>query len=207
MWGIRFEYHHLIACPLRVCLFPFASVFPSNTTTSSLQLPTFNEISPQHSTIRKTKPPITMSDSESTDERTFIEPLQLKHDGEPFTYKWELEYKGHSYDNRNVANWLPLKEPLRTKAGKIAARQPQPPPKQPHMWWKAQCVFRGLGSKGTMVELQNKLRGHENDGMVVQLRELEKTTRRSIRGRIYWRGGNMMRRQDASWMSSGRVVS
>lgn len=41
------------------------------------------------------------------------------------------------------------------------------------MWWKAQCAFRGQSTKGKMVELQDTLRGHEEDAMIKELRELE----------------------------------
>ncbi len=74
---------------------------------------------------------------------------------------------------RSVAEYLPNTALALTKARRIAARQLPKPLKQAHTWWKAQCVFRGLPPKGTIVQLQERLRGHEKapiskDFMVIQ---------------------------------------
>ncbi|KAG4438444.1 hypothetical protein IFR05_006054 [Cadophora sp. M221] len=74
---------------------------------------------------------------------------------------YQLEFQDHPYA-RNVAQYIPLLEPFRTTRGTIAARQPRHDSK-PRSWWQSQCVFRGLSSDGNIEEMQNALRGHEED--------------------------------------------
>ncbi|KUJ09437.1 uncharacterized protein LY89DRAFT_741148 [Mollisia scopiformis] len=107
-----------------------------------------------------------------------ISSTDVKHPDGMLAYtSWgELEFKGHSYD-KGVADYLPLLEPLKTKCGAIAKHQPKKPRGQPAMWWKAQCIFRGLNAKGSIADLQNTLRGHEDDRVcdaIVRLSEKAK---------------------------------
>ena len=81
-----------------------------------------------------------------------------------------LEHNGHKFDN-GVKGYLPLLEPKKTKAGKIAVHQPHIQ-KQPSQYWKAQCLFRNLNQSGTIPVLQNRLR-ESNSGMDGKLREIE----------------------------------
>jgi hypothetical protein len=62
----------------------------------------------------------------------------------------------------NIEPYLP-RDPVLTKRGQIAKNQPPKPQKQAHTWWKAQCIFRGLSPKGTIAQLQDRLKGHERD--------------------------------------------
>ncbi|KAE8454619.1 hypothetical protein EG329_000242 [Mollisiaceae sp. DMI_Dod_QoI] len=101
--------------------------------------------------------------SEYTSERV-LRSIEIKTSAGVFTYNaWDkFECFGHSY-TKGVADFIPLLEPLKTKAGLIAKRQPPKPRTQLATWWQAQCIFRGLDSKGTVPQLQQALRGHEVD--------------------------------------------
>jgi hypothetical protein len=107
-----------------------------------------------------------------------IDRVNITHQLGEFTYhSWgNFEFKGHTYD-RHVADYLPPIEPLKTKRGAIAKRQPEKPQSKPAMWWKAQCVFRGLHSKGPLADYQNTLRGHENDPISHEILQLQKAAR------------------------------
>jgi hypothetical protein len=73
-----------------------------------------------------------------------------------------LEFNAHLF-SQHVEQYLPPTGPVLTKRGQIAKRQPPKPKAQPYTWWKAQCSFRSSNPKGTVAELQARLRGHEKD--------------------------------------------
>ncbi|MCJ1301049.1 hypothetical protein MMC08_003848 [Hypocenomyce scalaris] len=101
-----------------------------------------------------------------------ISPLQVTWKSATFTCSGDgLLKDGHKYDTQVEKNF-PLLEPARTKAGKIAARQPQIQ-KQPAAYWKAQCAFRNLTQSGRISDLQERLR-HADAAMNEELAKLEK---------------------------------
>lgn len=116
------------------------------------------------------------------EEKHEIDKVSIKHPLGQFTYRsWgSLELSGHNYDRR-VAEYMPLLEPLKTKRGAIAKRQPKKPRGQPALWWKAQCAFRGLQSKGPLEEYQNALRGHENDPICDEVIKVEKAAKEKFK--------------------------
>lgn len=83
--------------------------------------------------------------------------------------------------------YLPLKEPIRTKAGKIAKRQPEIRVMS-RSYWQAQCSFRGLPTSGSVEELQRRIhardRAHdvqvqrEQNGLWRTIHHLEEQERR-----------------------------
>ncbi|KAL5324847.1 hypothetical protein ACEPPN_005966 [Leptodophora sp. 'Broadleaf-Isolate-01'] len=90
---------------------------------------------------------------------------------------YQLEFQDHPYA-KNVAQYIPLlePEPPRANNGTIAARQPRHDSK-PRSWWQSQCAFRGLPSDGNIEEMQNALRGHEEDcisGDILDLLDMAK---------------------------------
>lgn len=84
---------------------------------------------------------------------------------------------GEHFDLR-VDDYLPAAEPLRTKAGKIAKRQPKLQRKTLN-WWKAQCSLRGLKTTGQVEELQARLRSRDKAQDVV-IEQRERATQRKI---------------------------
>ncbi|MCJ1418160.1 hypothetical protein MMC32_004505 [Xylographa parallela] len=100
-----------------------------------------------------------------------IPALEHRMDGKLFTCLGNgLQKDGHPFDE-HVKSYLPLLEPVLTKAGKVKVHQPQIR-KQPKSYWMAQCVFRSLPQTGTVVELQQQLRSSDT-GMNTGLKELE----------------------------------
>ncbi|MCJ1388472.1 hypothetical protein MMC18_001319 [Xylographa bjoerkii] len=100
-----------------------------------------------------------------------IPALEHKIRGKLFTCMGDgLQKNGYTYDDQ-VERYLPLLEPLLTKAGKVKVHQPQVR-KQPQSYWKAQCVFRNLPQTGTIANLQGQLR-FSDAGMDPELEELE----------------------------------
>jgi hypothetical protein len=86
--------------------------------------------------------------------------LEIKLGPQTFTCSGEgLVNKGHAFCS-DIEGFLPLLEPKRTKAGKIAVRQPQIASK-PKDWWSAQCAFRGLKPSGKIADLQGRLRSSD----------------------------------------------
>ncbi|KAI9765776.1 MAG: hypothetical protein M1839_005389 [Geoglossum umbratile] len=81
-----------------------------------------------------------------------------------------LIWDGYKFDP-DIKNSLPLLEPVRTKKGTIAIRQPHIP-KRPAPWWRAQCKFRGLSQQGRIEVLQERIRATDN-GMVGELATAE----------------------------------
>ncbi|KAH8898202.1 hypothetical protein GQ53DRAFT_802610 [Thozetella sp. PMI_491] len=90
----------------------------------------------------------------------------VKYDG------YNLCINGHFHDD-SITAYLPVTTPALTKTGRIAARQPPKPQKQPHTWWKAQYIFRGLPPKGTIAQLQERLRAHANTPISKDIRAIE----------------------------------
>ncbi|KAK7967968.1 uncharacterized protein PG986_002245 [Apiospora aurea] len=102
---------------------------------------------------------------------SIIGSIPIDHPIGKFAYdRWGLSIFDHTYDS-HVATYLP--RPALTKTGRIAKKQPKKPQKQPYAYWKAQCAFRGLSPKGTIVQLQERLEGHENDPMLEEFNALE----------------------------------
>jgi hypothetical protein len=95
---------------------------------------------------------------------------------------YSLHINGHQYCDY-VARYLPHTTPKLTKAGRIAARQPAPPEKQPLTWWKAQCIFRGLPSKGTIAKLQEQLRGHAADPVLNVFHDLKERAKKEFKAK------------------------
>lgn len=82
-----------------------------------------------------------------------------------------LSKDGHKFDPQ-FQEYLPLLEPLRTKAGKIAVRQPDMQ-KKPTAYWKAQCAFRGSTQSGKIADIQQRLRDVDA-AMIPELAKIEK---------------------------------
>ncbi|MCJ1353215.1 MAG: hypothetical protein MMC33_003200 [Icmadophila ericetorum] len=74
------------------------------------------------------------------------------------------------FDN-GVTNYIPLLEPKKTKAGKIAVHQPHIE-KKSSQYWKAQCLFRNLNQSDTIPVLQSRLR-ESRASMDEKLQEVE----------------------------------
>ncbi|KAG4419598.1 hypothetical protein IFR04_007300 [Cadophora malorum] len=121
------------------------------------------------------------SESESDDNSDPpVRQILVKGDAGVFSFDgYHLEFQDHRYA-RNVAQYIPLLEPLRTKKGNLAARQPRHDSK-PQGWWESQCVFRGLSSNGTIEDLQNVLRGHEEDPIADDILNLQERARRKFK--------------------------
>lgn len=84
--------------------------------------------------------------------------------------KRKLQRYGHSFDI-GVNSKLP--QPLlKTKAGKIAKRQPGYD-KRPKAYYQAQCSFRGLQTSGSIEELQQALQGRDGAKELAIREELE----------------------------------
>ncbi|KAH0537052.1 hypothetical protein FGG08_006122 [Glutinoglossum americanum] len=99
--------------------------------------------------------------------------------GKAYTCSGEgLIWDGHKFDP-NIKGYLPLLEPVRTKKGTIAIRQPRIPEKLA-AWWKAQCKFRGLSQQGTIRVLQERIRAADN-GMAEELAVAEKELNEEFR--------------------------
>ncbi len=81
----------------------------------------------------------------------------------------------HFYEN--IELYLP-RDPVLTKRGQVAKNQPPKPQKQAHTWWKAQCIFRGLSPKGTIAQLQDRLKGHARDSIAKVILELEEKAKK-----------------------------
>ncbi|MCJ1397780.1 hypothetical protein MMC11_000976 [Xylographa trunciseda] len=108
-----------------------------------------------------------------------IPALEHKLYGNLFTCLGDgLRKDGHTFDD-HVERYLPLLEPVLTKAGKVRVHQPQIR-KQPLSYWKAQCVFRKMPQTGTVASLQERLR-FSDAGLDSGLEELEKTLNREFR--------------------------
>lgn len=111
-----------------------------------------------------------MSDSEY-EEANIVHSVDAKHKTGNYKFNGStLEFGGHNFE-QNLGSYLP-QPPILTKRGQVAKRQPPPPPKKLVTWWKAQCLFRGLEGKGSIAELQDRLKGHENDGIIKDLQDL-----------------------------------
>ncbi|KAH7390383.1 hypothetical protein BKA64DRAFT_645300 [Cadophora sp. MPI-SDFR-AT-0126] len=121
------------------------------------------------------------SESESDDNSDPpVRQIYVKGDAGVFSFDGhQLEFQDHRYAS-NVAQYIPLLEPLRIKKGNIAARQPRHDSKS-HGWWECQCVFRGLRSDGTIEDLQNALRGHEEDPITDDVLHLQERARRKFK--------------------------
>jgi hypothetical protein len=102
-----------------------------------------------------------------------ISPLRYSSttDGKTYTCLGDgLIWDGYKFDP-DIESSLPLLEPVRTKKGTIAARQPHIP-KRPAPWWRAQCKFRGLSQQGRIEVLQERIRATDN-GMIKELATAE----------------------------------
>ena len=87
-----------------------------------------------------------------------IPPLEVEFGSQIFTCAGNgLLKDGHGYAN-DLGLYLPRTEPVRTRWGKIAKRQPTPI-KKPLAFWKAQCAFRNLEQTGSIKVLQSRLAG------------------------------------------------
>ena len=87
-----------------------------------------------------------------------IPPLEVKFGRQIFACAGNgLLKDGYGYEN-DLQPYLPRKEPVLTKAGKIAKRQPVPQTK-PLAFWKAQCAFRNFVQTGSSKVLQGRLAG------------------------------------------------
>lgn len=129
-----------------------------------------------------------------------IPAIKVTHNKINFEYDGLLEYHGHCYDE-NMERFIP--RVTLTKTGKVAKKQIQVP-KQLVGWWRAQCVFRGLTSTGTIQELQDHLKVNPGAPMLQDLKNLEATARRSIARRERPRGKRRMPRKKRRRKSSCR---
>jgi len=113
-----------------------------------------------------------MSEYESLFEESpvHIPDLETKHNGHTFTYSNGYHLTVHKHwCSEDVEEYLP--RITRTPTGRVSKRQVTVP-KQPVLWWRAQCIFRGLESKGTIEELQTRLKARLNAPMTQELRDL-----------------------------------
>lgn len=121
------------------------------------------------------------SESESDDADNFaIGEVQVEGEGGTFVYDgWELRFRGHGYARR-IAPFIPRGPSERAEDSK-QSRQQLHYTTQPQEWWEAQCVFRGLNSDGTVEELQDTLRGHEEDAMAKDVLDVLGQAKRKFR--------------------------
>lgn len=112
-------------------------------------------------------------------EPVVIPPLQATWKSASYTCTGDgLLKHGHKYDP-HYERYLPLLEPLRTKAGKIAVRQPNIS-KKPAAYWKAQCAFRNLIQSGSIADIQGRLRVADAS-LIPELAKIEKDLNREFR--------------------------
>lgn len=90
-----------------------------------------------------------------------------------------IQMNGHAFQP-TLTNYLPLLEPKRTKAGKIAVRQPKQIDKNKD-WWQAQCAFRGLPHSGTLAVLQQRLRAANQSVLGSEVAATEERLNREYR--------------------------
>lgn len=113
---------------------------------------------------------------------TVIRPLKASINGLEFTYDGEELLKtGYPFES-DLTRYIPLLEPILTKAGKIAVRQPQPIKKKKD-WWQAQCAFRGLLQSGNIADLQHRLRMEGETGLLSELASAEVKLEQEFRDR------------------------
>src|SRR4051812_17613728 len=116
-------------------------------------------------------------DSDDNDDRirVGIGSIDVTFNKIPFRYDgYNLCHKNYTYDSR-VADYLP--RVTLTPTGRVSKKQIQPQ-KQLVGWWKAQCLFRGLDTKGTIEELQNRLKpapaAPMSNELLASIREIKK---------------------------------
>ncbi|CAK7212295.1 hypothetical protein SCUCBS95973_001415 [Sporothrix curviconia] len=109
-------------------------------------------------------------------------PVPYKGNAKIFFDGRNLLRHGHGHD-ADVASFLPLLEPVLTKAGRPRVHQPWPPPKKPTDWWRAQCFFRSLPISGSIPKMQERLRGHATDPMASVFQDLCATARAMYRAK------------------------
>ena len=107
-------------------------------------------------------PPITPAVRESLGGRQYS---CLVSDAEVPSLRFCDETNGNTIYQAHI-----FEKPRFTKAGKLAARQPEMP-KRPTKWWKAQCAFRGLPVGGKLCDLQDRIREHGEKGLSSTMRE------------------------------------
>ncbi|KAI9046827.1 hypothetical protein LZ554_008908 [Drepanopeziza brunnea f. sp. 'monogermtubi'] len=88
----------------------------------------------------------------------------VKCDAAVFSYDGcHLTYQDHRYA-KDISSYIPPRPvTAESHAAEAGCQQPRQVNSQSPAWWQAQCIFRGLPSHGTVAELQERLRGHEND--------------------------------------------
>lgn len=112
-------------------------------------------------------------------EPVVIPPLQATWKSASYTCSGDgLSKDGYKFDPQ-YERFLPLLEPVRTKAGKVAVRQPNIP-KKPAAYWKAQCAFRSLTQSGTIADIQDRLR-NVDALMTPELAKIEKELNKEFR--------------------------
>ncbi|KAK8113376.1 hypothetical protein PG984_013902 [Apiospora sp. TS-2023a] len=113
---------------------------------------------------------------------SIIRPISIDHPAGKVTCSASgISINDHGYA-RNLAYYLP--RTALTRTGRVAKKQPKKPPKQPYTWWKAQCILRGISTKGTMAQLQERLEGHDDIPMAEEFKVLEE------QGKIDYRAKN-----------------
>ncbi|KAK6834123.1 cytochrome P450 [Apiospora arundinis] len=108
--------------------------------------------------------------------------IPIAHPAGKVTYNsvWGLYINDHHYDG-HVATYIP--RTALTKTGRVAKKQPPKPQKQPWTYWKAQCAYRGLSPKGSIVQLQERLQGYETAPVIEEFRAIEEQAKQKCLAR------------------------
>jgi hypothetical protein len=105
-------------------------------------------------------------------EDVYTSDVEVTHKRLRFTYCSGGFYRDDASFKADLSEWLPVvMKNGRINKSKSIGKYPQPP-----KWWRAQCVFRGLPSTGTVEELQAQLRNGPNK-MIKDLVDLERNAR------------------------------
>jgi len=120
-----------------------------------------------------------------------IPDLETKHNGLTFTYSDIYHLRVHKHwCSKDIEEYLP--RITRTPTGRVSKRQ-FAVEKQPVLWWRAQCIFRGLESKGTIEELQTRLKARPYAPMIQELRDLEAKMKKEF--------GQKQRKAEDEWVA------
>ncbi|KAI6710943.1 hypothetical protein JHW43_006509 [Diplocarpon mali] len=149
--------------------FPFSSAYPP--------LP-----SKYRSHAFTAAPMASESDSEDDTCDPPVRHIFVRSEAGVFSYDgYQLDFHGHRY-SKNVARHLPILDPSPAgsrRESSVVTRYPRH--RKPKAWWAAQCLFRGLSSEGTVADLQDNLRGHEEEPVAGNILRLLERARRIFR--------------------------
>src|SRR5450755_4723508 len=96
----------------------------------------------------------------ASDSSISIDPIVGTLGGEEFTCNSSRLLKDGFAFTSLLAAYLPTLD----KTGVPSLTQPKTPLKRPQAWWRAQCVFRGIDTFGSVEDIQRRLRRYDLTG-------------------------------------------